>query len=380
MLTEADYRNLRNVSYSLLSSLDKRQLPYVREYLIGNDISEYRKPSTDQDIGSYIDAVMFHDEQYLEDNFYILATNYSEGLYTTFIKSIVDFCFNERALQIPMAAYLEMKELGVLMDRIMANYGAVIDNMRIAAGFKLPIGTVIKKVVKDYHDYFIEMCLSHNKTAISLDNGALVSHMENALRTTMYTQQIFRRPDLNHTGPIPIEYQYQVPFLFDYISVDRDNNPLVTRIKVLWDILMIDHVNKRVTVKDLKSQAGSAYDFRYNFLRWRYYLQSSLYIMALQTWLNKKQEAGFLSGYTVDPQFEFIVVGKKPVDVCKYKCSETDITLGISGFTSRNGVSVKGVDGLLADLEWHRRNGLWDYPIEVAMNGGFLELNVLQNA
>lgn len=359
-----DYRNRRLPSYSLLSSLDSGRLNYVRDYMEGEPLDEHeKKPSKARRIGSYVDALLFHNLDFIESNFYILSSNYSEGLYTKFVGLITKSIHEHEVLKDDIPE--EFNDMDVFISEINSRYLDLLFNAYTITGFKISYPSVFAKIKKEYLQFLFESLKAYGKTILSVDEALIGDNTATALKS-LFTKSYFEANE-------GIVLLTQVGFSFNLPLTDGINHV----VKVLPDIIEINTSNKWIRGVDVKTREGSAYDFRYDFFKWRYYLQSSLYTKALHAWLKAAQEKGEYKDYIVNDNFRFIVGSTNIFDSCIFECTEQDITLGMEGFTKKDGTIVRGVYQLLQDLSWHIRSAYWSTPRQIFESYGVQQLNLL---
>ena len=362
-----EYFKKRNVSYSLLSKLDSGQVAYVRDFMQMKPLEKYESDTKARRIGKYTDTGLFNPLLNIPiDTFYILADEFSEGLYTNFIDTLVDRIKESVALK-----HFQLDSPQDVPDFINSVAPVkLLEEVHAAVGFKVTLKVVLNKVNKDYTNYFYDKYIGYGMTFLTINEAHISDMCIQELKTNTFTKMYFNADIATLRG---FEYLYQHGFNFEYIVPNAGS---ITT-KVLLDIIEIDHNKKTIRGCDVKTRDGSAYDFRFDFYKWKYYLQASLYTKALEEWLKAKNEKGEYLGYTVNNNFKFIVVSTSYFNVAVYKCTETDIEKGLNGFEKRDGSYVKGVNELLDDVMWHLAINKWDCPRDVYSNDGIFYLNLL---
>ena len=362
-----DYNISRTPSYSLLSSLDKGAFRYVEAYVSNESLEEFReKPTKAQTIGSYTDALLFHDEDYISEKFYVITHTFSEGMYTKFISSLIESITTDEGLRETVPAHLN-EFITFFEHTVLTQHSEMVNIAHRSAGFKIPLPTVLLKVRKDYMGYFYDMFMAEGKEVISLNDSALANGCANALKNNEYTKAYFEADrERVYITQEPILFRLTIPGLAEPVQM-----------KALPDIIEVNSRLKMVRGVDVKTTDNSALFFRYDFFKWRYYLQSALYTKAIHEWLKAKQAEGLYEGYNVNGEFRFLVGSLKFQNTCIYQCTKQDINLGLSGFTKSDGSFVRGVYNLVEDLRWHQYNHRWDLPRSVIDNGGVIELDLL---
>lgn len=358
------YRDTRLPSYSLLSSLDSGHFNYVRDYIGGEPLDEYnKKRSKAKSIGSYVDALLFYDTTYIENNFYILSSNYSEGLYTKFVGLVVKAIYEHEVLKDEIPE--EFNQVEPFINEIDDNYRALLFDCYTIAGFKINYAAVLAKIRKEYLQFMFESFRAYGKTTLSVDEALISDNTVTAIKSS-YTGHYFQADPR-------ITLLTQIGFTFPFFTADLSSQT----VKVLPDIIEVDNYNKWIRGVDVKTREGSAYNFRYDFLKWKYYLQSALYTKALYAWLEAAQEKGKYKDYTVNDNFRFVVGSKDIFNSCIFECTAQDIMLGMEGFTKKDGTVVRGVNQLMYDLNWHIEHNYWETPRDIIESNGVRQLNLL---
>jgi hypothetical protein len=91
-----------------------------------------------------------------------------------------------------------------------------------------------------------------------------------------------------------VEYIYQAKFVTQYHT---GFNGIVT-LKIMPDLLKVDHNNKTIQPVDLKTSQMPAYDFMENFIKYRYDLQATMYSDVLRDVISRDHD---YDDYTILP-------------------------------------------------------------------------------
>lgn len=237
--------------------------------------------------------------------------------------------------------------------------------------------TRIRKILEDGGGakYASQLIKSRNKKLLSIDHHMHITQASEVLKSHEFTSHL-----IHDKLPTYMERLTQVPLLAPY-----NKNPNVFY-KGLLDLIIIDHNSKTIYPWDVKSTSSEVLSFPYQFLKFRYDLQASLYTYLLNTIIesvNDENNVIDYGGLTFNPKgykvenFGFIVISSKNVNYpVVYKCTDEDLDRGLYGGTSKKGISYKGVFTLTDELLWHRKTSKWDYPKEVYDNKGELLIDV----
>ena len=128
-------------------------------------------------------------------------------------------------------------------------------------------------------DYFNSV--KSGKTIISQEEWSDALEMYKAVRTNEYLKEHLKNKSDNDK-----EYIYQAQFIIDYLT----ENHGTVKMKIMPDMLEVDHKARTIRPWDIKTSAMPGYDFADQFLRFRYDIQAELYTDVLEAVLNKIPE------------------------------------------------------------------------------------------
>lgn len=220
--------------------------------------------------------------------------------------------------------------------------------------------TLFNKVKTGGQDFFVSLLSSIGKEMISFEDYEQATACVETLKTNEFTVKYFS--DKNSSD---VDLKWQVPIVWEENSMTC---------KGLIDLLVIDHVNKIIYIIDLKTTAKSVYSFEHSYVKFRYYLQGSMYFH------------GAVSVFGDNPDFKdysiqntmFIVAEQNDYNPpFIYQMSAVDLRVGLDGgYLKSSGKHVRGYQELLKDLAWHQETDIWNYPKSVYLNKGKITLNV----
>ena len=119
--------------------------------------------------------------------------------------------------------------------------------------------------IAEYSKYY-DTVMSGKKMVSSEDwNDAM--EMYKAFRSNAYLNSLFGTKDANG-----VEYIYQAQFKTDWDVAGRK-----VEVKIMPDLIVVNHNEKLVQPVDLKTSAMPAHSFAENFIKYRYDLQAELY-------------------------------------------------------------------------------------------------------
>ena len=179
------------------------------------------------------------------------------------------------------------------------------------------------------------------KRIVSLDDWNDAIEMERALRGNRHLAELFGKED---TGDV--EYIYQAKYIEDYMMDDGE----VINVKIMPDLVVVNHKEKTIQPVDLKTSVMPAYDWADNFIKYRYDLQAELYTDIIRLVANK---SGDYDSYSILP-YIFVDISRSD------KVPVSWVYDPSNGFSyTRNGVEYryKGWEELLREIMSYERSG-----------------------
>jgi hypothetical protein len=325
-MNEQEYRNAEGISRSLLSDFDDHPMN-IKEPRERVESNAFR-------IGSAFDALMFQSADEWNERYYVATTTPPTGM----MESMV-------------AAAINIKLADPFGDVDVAELAFE------ASDYKPSYKKTALKQFETFEDYINERCENDGKVCISQEEYEMMSRMKMSCLSDSSAKRFFVKdahPD--H------ELKFQVPVFWEQGGVTC---------KALLDMVLVDHAEKKIYPVDLKTTSSSVYYFASSFIKYKYYLQASMYTAAIEElFINEISE-----GYTVE-NFKFVVVsttGRN--DVLTYTVSDEDLQAGDYGYTDLYGNYHRGWITLLEDLSWHYEHDLWKHPRNVYAHQNDMPLN-----
>ena len=323
-ISEKEYRELDYPSYSLLSSISKQ----------GIDVLSGVKTSMFQlKFGSLVDDMCFEPSK---------LSNYYRGTRAAMTagnpKKIIDLVL-ENCIQGGETELNYYDDEIISAARKLGVYGKYDD------------AKILKTIlIEKNEDYFADKLNSIGKVHIKDEMWRMAKEAANTLKTHDFTRVYFEKND-------GMELIYQYKFVV---------NILGTNVKGMLDCLVIDHESKTIYPVDLKTGESPANMFDEVMLLHKYYLQASLYRLAIKSIVDSDPD---LIGYTVS-NFEFVYLSKMNI----YKPTiwvvpDSLYQAGLDGFVDRFGFKHKGVKELLSVYNDYQDNQVM-YEREVFNNEG----------
>lgn len=352
MIVEFDkFRETEAASPSRLGDLDYSPLLYKQ-----------KKESSDKEatvfmrFGSLVDCLLTEPEKF-DKKYNICSIEFPSDN----IKNIVTGVFNEYVENINdpkgkngTVAFLALDDFksDILKHAKFEGYGQTWKE-----------DTLFNKVKTGGQDFFMSLLSSIGKEMISFENYEQAVACVETLKTNDFTCEYFT--DVEREG---IEHLWQVPIVWKEEGMTC---------KGLIDLLLIDHVNKIIYIIDLKTTAKSVYSFEHSYIKFRYYLQGSMYFHGAVRVFGGNPD---FKDYSVQNTM-FIVAEQNDYNPpFIYQMSAMDLRVGLDGGSLKSsGKLVRGYQELLEDLAWHQETDIWDYPKKVYLDKGKITLNVFED-
>lgn len=324
-MTEKEYRALEIDSYSSLSTFIKDRKTYAKEYIYKNKVDKEEKSFLT--MGSIVDCLTLTPEEF-DDKFIV---NDSIITPTGQMLDLVN-CLVFKSI-IYINGWEEIKPL--TDDDFLSCYGEI--------GFKRDnLDKVKDRFEKEGKEYYKYLLKSRGKIVISKNDYDLALKIHEGLKKSPVTSILINRNTDDRTIVLN-----QLPVIFDYNGL---------QLKSLMDKIVIDHDKKIIHLYDLKT-AYNPEEFENNYYKFNYYIQASLYWIALRKWAEKK---GYIDkGYVVEHMKFIVCDNTNYYSPLIYETNQEHYVQSLSGF-KYNGKYHKGLNQVVSELQWHKRNNIWN--------------------
>ena len=131
--------------------------------------------------------------------------------------------------------------------------------------------------------------LKSGKKLISQKDWDDVMAMHQAFRNSPYLKDLFGTKNTKD-----IEYIYQPQFLVDMPLPSGKT----VKVKVMIDLVIVNHKDKTIQLVDLKTSSMPAYDFAENFVKFRYDIEAAVYTDVME--IVKNMDPDYV-GYSILP-------------------------------------------------------------------------------
>lgn len=173
------------------------------------------------------------------------------------------------------------------------------------------------KHLNEYADYYA-LAYSGKKIVSKQDWDDAVD-MYKVFRNDPYLKELFGTKNTKEK-----EYLYQTQFCVDY-TLDSGKE---VKVKIMPDLLVVNHADKTIQPVDLKTSQMPAWDFKENFLKFRYDIQAKLYSDVLALVIDRDTE---MRDYTILP-YLFTDISRTDKVPVTYVYDQTDESQA-NGFT-----------------------------------------------
>lgn len=137
------------------------------------------------------------------------------------------------------------------------------------------------------HSAYYDAVMSGKKIVSRQDWNDAVE-MYKVFRNDSYLKTLFGTKDTDD-----VEYIYQAQFKTTFVIHGRD-----VEVKMMADLIVVNHTEKTIQIVDLKTSSMPAYDFSQNFIKFRYDLEAEVYTDVVD---KIRREIGGYSDYEILP-------------------------------------------------------------------------------
>lgn len=321
-ITEKEYRAYDAISYSMLSSFDKKgPLSIVAKK---KEVEAFR-------MGNLVETLLL-EENLFNEKFFLF-----NGYQPT--ATLFELC---KILSSSEKLYtLNMKD--EILDIIFENnlWNSIKDKNKLIAKFD-----------NDNFYKYLEAQYMSNKGIDIIDASMFAKAMEKvtALRNHEYTASIISEEAMSNS------------IIQAKAVVSMNDIP----IKSMFDIITVDFENKIIYPRDLKTGKELAEDFDRNFYAYRYYIQGGLYSKVLEILIKETE----FENYTIAP-FEFIYINNANQNSPIIKRMEEGWNkIAANGWSNSFNYKSRGYLELIDLYLWHKCEEEYNYSKETVENNG----------
>jgi hypothetical protein len=354
-MNEQEYRALPIDSYSSLKVFAEDRKKYYRKFVLGEPIKEEETNSLK--LGSLVDCLLFTPSDF-DDRFTLAISQVPKGQYGKFVEELMKITLRSTdengRVNRELESMMEDAYNAVKFDRD----GSIIDFKRdtfetVKAKF---FGTEVELYYKQLRD-------SHGKTVIEMSTLEAAQAVVNELKTNFVTRDI-----INATSSPNFKVLKQFPIVGQISSTITKSIPY--DVKVLPDLIHINHDKKVIYLFDLKTAWDNEGEFHTNYLKYKYYLQGALYFYLLVEWKNKQKG---MEDYMVNFPAFIVAESSNYKNPLIYTTNLANFNQGMRGFNMR-GRYNPGIIKIVQDIMWHREMGIWNISKENYLNDGVIPI------
>jgi len=140
--------------------------------------------------------------------------------------------------------------------------------------------------ISEYSAYYDT--IKSGKKMVSRQDWDDAMEMYKVFRNDSYLKTLFGTKDTDD-----VEYIYQAQFKTTFVIEGREVD-----VKMMADLIVVNHTQKTIQIVDLKTSSMPAYDFSQNFLKFRYDIEAEVYTDVVRKVL---MEIGGYSDYEILP-------------------------------------------------------------------------------
>lgn len=346
--TEKEYRLYDAINYSSLKEFDNNRGAYYRKYVLKE--KEVKVLNQSMIIGSLVDCLLLVPEEF-ETLFKIAVCDKPSGQMGLFVDELYGAVLQYTNDNGEMTEKTE-NLLQYTFDRFKVKYP---DKFK-GKDYQYVIDNFNKKDKNgtSAYDYFIECLAGNGRIIIDEKLQARAEKIVNAIKFGKYSKNLFE-------GSRTTKNYYQKPIVGNLMGYE---------VKGLLDIITVNSTEKTIKGIDLKC-VWSPESFNYSFLKMGYYLQASLYNYLLQQF---RDDMG-LTDYSIEP-FEFLVCDTTLENLPHFYTTDNSILRsGMEGFVDKYGTKYNGVEEIIKDIDYCKKNSFYDSN-ELNNNNGKLKLKL----
>ena len=208
------------------------------------------------------------------------------------------------------------------------------------------------KVIREKgNDYYELLHVSEGKIVVSSQDYADAIACADELYTNPVSKDL-----LFPTNP-DIEVYWQLKFKGKYKDIS---------LRCMMDAIVVNHINKGITLVDLKTTGHPEEEFENSFVKWRYDIQATLYTEIFMQ--NAPEE---LLNYHINP-YHFLCINKKTKAPIIWKFHQNFCTKALE---TKDGNTLRNWREIVEDLDYYTHQPIIKYSKEVVNNHYMMDIN-----
>jgi hypothetical protein len=357
-MTEAEYRALPIDSYSTIKVFLDDRKKYYRKFIL-KDLTEEEEQTPYTKFGSLFDCLRLTPNEF-EDKFALALTQVPTGQYLKLV---------EQLMKVTIASLNEHGEVTrEVEDMLLDAYNQVkYDRNQNIVDFKRDSFEAAKAkfMNSELHMYYRQLRDSYGKIVIEPSDVEKAQAIVNELNSNEFTRDIMTISNSDEKYKV----HRQLPIIGKF-EVDGMDFPL----KCLLDMLVIDYVNKTITIYDLKTVWDNEREFTQNYFKYKYYIQMAVYFYLVVQWKKTQEELKDFGVYY--PRF-IAVDSNNYKSPLIYTTNSANFDQGMNGFFIR-GKYYPGVTKAITDMIWHKETGIWNISKDNYESKGIVRVQPFQ--
>lgn len=216
----------------------------------------------------------------------------------------------------------------------------------------------IKNVREKCGEYYSLLTLAGDRTILSQSDYDDVMACVNELRTSPVTREFFT------VNPFQtdVEKVFQLKFKSEYEGIP---------VRCMFDLIVVDHRNRRIYPVDLKTSGHPEEEFRQSFTKWRYDIQAQLYSYILWDIISKDE---YFKDFKIMP-YQFVVINRTTLAPIVWEFDNNFCNVDLR---NEYGTVYRNWREILKDLDWYMRQDRIKYSIEANANNGRMRIDNLE--
>lgn len=346
-----EYRKLPFINYSACKDFDKSRTDFFRKYILKEYVEDKR--SSDTIFGDLVHCLLLRPEDF-DTKFTRMTVGATPKPQ---MKAFADNLW-EVTRQCMSPEGLITRSAESLMEE--AFLATAYDSKGERVAFKgKTLADVIARFPEEAEFYYKLKRESFGKDVINAQTYENAEKCVQELHINPVTKPIFS---------IANNSRYMV-FNEHVITFQYNGQTL----KALLDKVIVDTKEKKIEIYDLKCTGWEFGYFEGNIIKHRYYLQWTMYYLAVKQWA---VDQGF-EGFQIVPMQFITLSTDMSENPLIFTTSEKDVEYGLKGFSLR-GKPYKGLDQIITEIAWHSTYGIWNMSYTDYQNKGIRKLNLFE--
>lgn len=351
-LSEQEYRNSPEDSFSTVKDFIKDRKKYYRKYILHEKVKEEDNES--MVLGSMVDQLL-SDPDGFDDVFEIAMNNKPTG-------QMKDFCDKLYALTLEATSVegIVTKEMDDLFNEAFEAVKYDKDGNEVAFKGKKLDYAVGKFRGTNCEEYYNQLRRSSVKYIVNASDITAANDIKEGMENSPFTRAIIKA----HTEDY-IEVYNQMQLYGNINGYLFKGKP---------DKVVIDHLQKIISLYDYKI-TWNVEDFDLSYKKMMYYLQAAGYFTLISQFAQENNMEDYLIEYP-----KFIVADSiNYMAPLVWETGSDAIADGMEGFVDIYGEYHPGLKQTLDDIAWHKEKDLWNISRANYENKGRVKLKSLNH-